>query len=530
MTSLVTILAIFALTILAVAVGERTHLPYPVLLLISTAALAFLPFTPSLVVDPDIILPLFLPPLLFSTARRASWSVFAVRRRTLFIMAFALTAVTAFAVAGLVKLLVPALSLPLAMALGAMVAPPDPVAVESVAGPAHLPRRVMRALQTESLFNDAVAIILFTAAVAAIRGERAFGLGVAGNFIVGAVLAVAVGLLVGWIASYATTHLRSSAASGALTLVVPFLAYLLAEEVHASGVIAVVVTALEIGRHAPEAVHDRVITASFWEVADLLIIGAAFGLIGVELRNIVTDQGWSDIVGYLPVALLVALAVIVIRFFGTWVLHWMTRRSRGVPRNWRECVVVTWCGMRGLATLALALSLPAVAQGTVVIGRNFAVVTALVVMIITLVPTGLLLPWLIRVLKLQEDPRKQRLEAIRLSRRAERAALRALNSYLATLDLPEDTKDKLRAWGSQLHRRITLLQSLPGGPQTTAEFHSSSPEKYQEQHDMMVSAQTVALEAARAEVLAARMDPELDVATVDRVLRTLDLRTLAIRS
>ena len=126
MSGLVMVLGLFAVTILAVVVGERTQLPYPILLLLAVAGLSFLPVLPRFAIDPEIILPLFLPPLLFAMARRASWSVFRRRWRTLLIMAFVLTAVTTVSAAGVVLLLVPGIEVPLAFALGAMVAPPDP--------------------------------------------------------------------------------------------------------------------------------------------------------------------------------------------------------------------------------------------------------------------------------------------------------------------------------------------------------------------------------------------------------------------
>ena len=509
MSGLVMVLGLFAVTILAVVVGERTQLPYPILLLLAVAGLSFLPVLPRFAIDPEIILPLFLPPLLFAMARRASWSVFRRRWRTLLIMAFVLTAVTTVSAAGVVLLLVPGIEVPLAFALGAMVAPPDPVAVESGAEPAKVPRGIMRTLQTEGLFNDAVAIVVFSTSIRSL------------NFLVGAVLAVAIGYVIGWLASAASRTIRNVAATGAVTIIVPFVAYLVAEEVHASGVIAVVVTALEINRRIdPEAVRDRLMTASFWEVVDLLVTGTAFGLMGLEIRNIVDAEGWRQIAGYLGVAAAVVAVSILLRFVE------IRRHSGAVPRSWRDCLVIAWCGMRGLATLALALSLPTWSESHMAEYRRLVVVVAALVLLVTLVPTGLLLPWLIRTLRLTEDGSVEAEEVSELAGRAQYAACHALEVYFENLDLPEPERHELRSWAKRLKTRLEVdhhWDHIGGTALTDTAIRRAS-----DIHDMVVGAQSVALEAARGEILEARRDPMVDVAVVDQVLRRIDMRALSM--
>ncbi|MDO4888516.1 MAG: sodium:proton antiporter [Actinomycetaceae bacterium] len=527
MTALVIVLSLFAVTIVAVVVGERIHLPYPILLLLTVGGLSFIPGVPELEIDPEIILPLFLPPLLFAMARRASWSVFRRRWRTLLVMAVVLTATTAVSVAGIVMLLVPGIAMPLAFALGAMIAPPDPVAVESVAEPAKLPRGLMRTLQTEGLFNDAVAIVVFTTAVSTLGGDASIS-SVFLRFVVGAVIAVLVGYAIGWLASAASRTIDNVAASGAVTIIVPFVAYLLAEEVHASGVIAVVVTALEINRRVdPEAARDRLMTASFWEIVDLLVTGTAFGLMGLELRAIVDEEGWAEIVEYLGIALIVVVVVVAVRFAATLLLRFiaiMQGGGRRIPRSWRDCLVITWCGMRGLATLALALSLPVFVRGERLADRELAVVVAAVVLMVTLVPTGLLLPWLIRTLKLEEDESVEAEEIAELVERAYHAANHALEVHIENLDASEREKDDLRAWSTRFRSRF-LTEMRIGKPEGLSD---TAVRQAKDHHDMLVGAQSVALEAARSEVLEARRDPMIDVAVVNQVLHRIDMRTVAI--
>ena len=173
MDQLALIIGLLLATVVAVGLGDRLRLPYPVLMLILAASLTFIPGFPEMDISPELILPIFLPPLLFATAQRSSWAVFRVRWRTLIMLAVALVIVSTAAVAGAAWLMIPGIGIPAAIALGAMVAPPDPVAVESVAGRVHMPRRLITVLQSEGLFNDAAAIVIFQAAVAAaVSGSR----------------------------------------------------------------------------------------------------------------------------------------------------------------------------------------------------------------------------------------------------------------------------------------------------------------------------------------------------------------------
>ncbi|MDE8667045.1 cation:proton antiporter [Pseudarthrobacter sp. H3Y2-7] len=320
MDQLALIIGLLLATVVAVGVGDRLRLPYPVLMLILAAALTFIPGFPDLEISPELILPLFLPPLLFATAQRSSWAVFRVRWRTLLLLAVALVVITTAVVAGAAWLMIPGIGIPAAIALGSMVAPPDPVAVESVAGRVHMPRRLITVLQSEGLFNDAAAIVIFQAAVAAAVGGTELGPDVVLKFVIGAAVAVLVGIGMGWLTALITRLVGSMVARSAVTLVVPFAAYILAEEVHASGVIAVVVTALEIKRHSrPEDAAERITRTAFWDVVELLVTGLAFGLVGLEIRHVIQDEG-KDMWGMLGVAALVCVLVFAVRFLWLGVL------------------------------------------------------------------------------------------------------------------------------------------------------------------------------------------------------------------
>ncbi|MEE1622895.1 Na+/H+ antiporter [Zafaria sp. J156] len=508
-------------TVLVVGIGERIRLPYPVLMLVFSASVAFLPFIPEIHIEPELILPLFLPPLLYAAAQRSSWSVFRLRWRSLVLLAVLLVAVTVAAVAGLTWWLVPALSLPAAIALGAIVAPPDPVAVESVAGKVNMPRKLVATLQTEGLFNDAIAIVIFQAAVAAAVSGGDVGWEIVPGFLLGAAGAVVLGLAMAWLIGAVTRFVPNLVARSAATLVAPYAVYLLAEEVHCSGVVAVVVTALELGRRArPQDSEERLTRTSFWEVVELLTTGVAFGLVGVEMRYVIEDEG-RDILGFIPGLAVVCAAVLLVRFAWMMAIFKLggTERKNKTPGSLKEVLVLTWCGMRGLATLALALALPqTTAAGDPFPHRNFIIAAACAVLLVTLVGPGLTLPALMRWLKLPDDHAQLERQERQLARRAERVALEAVKRSTAAQQLPPERRAALAKRMSSLH---TLLES-------DAEDDPEKMLKIRSLLQVMDQVQREALDAARQEVLAARKHPGMDPEAADRVLRRLDLRTVTL--
>ncbi|HXF01574.1 MAG TPA: cation:proton antiporter, partial [Arthrobacter sp.] len=199
MDQLALIIGLLFAKVVAVGLGERLRLPYPVLMLLLAVALSFIPGFPEIHIAPELILPLFLPPLLYATAQRSSWAVFRIRWRTIVLLAVALVAVTTAVAAGAAWLMIGSIGIPAAIALGAVMAPPDPVAVESVAGRVRMPRRLITVLQSEGLFNDAAAIVIFQTAVGAALSGGDIGVGLLPQFLLGAAIAVALGILMGWI-------------------------------------------------------------------------------------------------------------------------------------------------------------------------------------------------------------------------------------------------------------------------------------------------------------------------------------------
>lgn len=517
------IIGLLFATILIVGIGERIKLPYPILMLIFATLAGFLPFMPEMHIDPELILPIFLPPLLFATAQRSSWSVFRFRWKALIRLAVVLIVVTAGTVAATALAFSPIVSIPLALALGAIVAPPDPVAVDAIATKVNMPRRLTSLLETEGLFNDAMAIVIFQLAVQATINDSEVGLEIIPQFLIGAAGAVVLGLAMGWVIGALNRFVPNLAARCAATLVAPYAVYMLAEEVHVSGVIAVVVTALEmVRRDRPQDSAERLTRQAFWEVLELLATGLAFGLMGIEMNQVIQEEG-SNLIGYIPGIAAICFVVIAVRALWMLATYYLPNRTKTKIPARKDALVLTWCGMRGLATLALALALPhATADGTVIEERNFVVVAACSVLLCTLVLPGLTLPSLMRVLKLRNNEQDTKRARRALARRAEAVAMSALRNNVDLQELPENYQQAVRRRMNSLH---SILAKDPDP------HDAISDEKYTQIRAVIAKAdsiQAIALEAARDELLKARREPNIDPHLVDEIVVRLDRRTATL--
>ncbi|MFC4948051.1 Na+/H+ antiporter [Pseudonocardia sp. GCM10023141] len=524
MQSLLLVVGLMLGAVLLVGVGNRLRLPWPALMVILGAGVAFTPGLPDAIeIEPDLILPLFLPPLLFATAQRMSWSVFRARWRSIALLAIGLVVATVAVVAGTAAALVPGIGLTAAVGLGAMVAPPDPVAVEAVAGSVGMPRRLLSVLQSEGLFNDATALVIFQAAVlATVEGGDLTAGGLVLGFVLGAAGAVVIGIVVARAARLLMNRVTDTTGRSALTLVLPFAVYLAAEQVHASGVVAVVVVALELrSEGAADESAERLVQRSFWGVVELLVTGIAFGLIGLELRAVVLDAGaeLATMLLHAAVVCAVVLGVRVVWMAGAVVsVRMRSDDASAAPRNVREGVVLAWCGMRGLATLALALSLPLSASGGAFPARSEIVVIACSVLVVTLLLPGFTLPALVRMFGMAGSAESEQTAEREVARRARAAATAAVAEHRD--DLPPEL---LAVLDDKFGRLDAVLRG-----ESPSEEDRARLEKFLKGRVIMNRIQSEALAAARAEVLAARKEPGIDPEAVDRVLNRLDLRTVLL--
>ncbi|WP_326649330.1 MULTISPECIES: Na+/H+ antiporter [unclassified Streptomyces] len=513
--------------VVTVPLGERLRLPAPVLMTVGGIVLAFLPFVPNVELPPEFILPLLLPPLLYAAVQRTSWRQFTANIRPILLLAVALVFVTMAAVAAVAHAIVPGLPIAAAFALGALVAPPDPVAATAVAGSLGLPRRLISILEGEGLFNDVTAIVLYHVAIAAAVSGTFSWPDAAGDLVLSAVVAVAVGLGLGWLSNKLMGMLGDATLQIGLSLMVPFVSYVLAEELKGSGVLAVLTTALFLAEHTADAddVMGRLAGTTFWQIVDMLVTGVAFGLIGLELHNVFGTAGGRE-VQILGWSAAIIGVVVVVRLLwlmpATWLakrLHKLRDYDEEIPVSWRETVIMWWSGMRGVASVALALAIPLKTEsGAPFPARDEIIFIAFAVILATLVLQGLTLPWLVRRLGVRADADAEGELERNLAIRAAKAAKRRLREIEAVEDLPEDISERLLRTAYDMGARIS--------PDIVDDERREWFAKRVERLRTVQRIQREMLSAARHEVLSARNEPGADPEVVDRILRHLDVRSL----
>ncbi|MFC6883762.1 MULTISPECIES: Na+/H+ antiporter [Actinomadura] len=512
--------------VLTVPLGDRLGLPSPVLMTLIGIVLALLPFVPNVRIEPELILPLVLPPLLYAAVKRTSWRQFAANWQPIVLLAVALVFVTTAVVAAAAQALVPGLPVAAAVALGALIAPPDPVAATAVAGPLGLPRRLVSILEGEGLFNDVTAIVLYHVAIAAaVTGAFSWPEGL-GRLVLSAVVAVAAGLAIGWAGGRLMGLLGDANTRTGLSLILPFASYALAEEFAGSGVLAVLTTALYLSEVDADAddVLGRLAGSSFWDVVDTLVTGVAFGLIGLELHNLFGEAG-GDRGDLLVWGAAITGVVLAVRLAWLMPAAWAARRARramdadaDLPATWRETIVMWWAGMRGVASIALALAIPLRTDDGPFPARDAIVFIAFSVVLATLVLQGLTLPWLVRRLGVRADTAAERALERDLALRAAGAARDRLREIAGEGVLPDEMLDVL-------NRQVQALGAR-ASPELADEERRRAVEQRSEQIRTFRRVQSEMMSAARRAVLSARNEPGVDPEVVDRLLYQLDVRSL----
>jgi CPA1 family monovalent cation:H+ antiporter len=393
-------------------VARHFNFPYPIALVVGGGVLGFIPLVPKLPLDPALILVLVLPPILYQAAVLTSWRDFAVSLRTISLLAIGLVAATTLALGAALKLLLPEIPWAAAFAFGAIVSPPDAVAATAVLSRMKIPRRVVTVLEGESLVNDASALVLYKFAVAAVLTGTFSLLDAGAHFAGVAVGGIACGVLAGLVFVVIHRRLGDAFIEVLTSLLVPYVAYVFAESLHASGVLAVVAAGLVRGRHAPvvASAEMRILSRSMWNVLVFLLNMLVFVLIGMQLSGSVARLTQYPAAVLLAYGLLLSAAAILVRF--AWVysalylprkLSAALRRSEAPPHE-AEFFIMSWCGMRGIVSLAAALALPvALADGSPFPYRDVIIFFTFAVIAVTLVLQGLTLPFLIRRLRVGAD-------------------------------------------------------------------------------------------------------------------------------
>jgi monovalent cation/hydrogen antiporter len=463
------IVLLFTVVAASVVVARKLALPYPIVLVLVGLALSFIPRLPEVRLDPNIVFYFFLPPLLYPAALFTSWRDFRRNLRSIVLLAMGLVLLTMIVVAWLAHSLIPSLPWAAAFALGAIVSPPDAVAATSVIQRLAVPHRIVSILEGESLLNDATALVALQFAVAALMTGN-FSLGHASlRFVWAAAGGIGFGLLVGLAIRWVHQHLDDPPVQITISLLTPFLAYLPAERLHASGVLAVVAAGIYLGWHSPvtATARFRLQAFAFWEIVVFLLNGFVFTAIGLQLPGILRSIGGQSLLSLIENSLLVSAAVVLVRiawvFPGAYLPFLLSKkvRLREPLPEWQNLAIIAWSGMRGVVSLAAAFALPFVlSDGSPFPGRDYILLLTFSVILVTLVFQGLTLPIVIRRLCIRaDDSTDQEERTARL--KANEAAIKLIEKLRASDDFSADTVDRLR---TEYGERVEQLQLCAENP------------------------------------------------------------------
>ena len=445
-----------------VVIARRIDVPYPVLLVIGGLLLGLIPGLPNVELRPELVLLLFLPPLLYWDSLNTSLRDFRANLRSISLLAIGLVIATTCIVAVVAHIFV-GLSWPTAFVLGAIVSPTDTVAASAIAQRLALPRRLTTILSDESIVNDATALVIYATAVSAVtQGSFSF-LNAGFEFFKDGIGGVVLGLAIAWCIGQIRRYLHDPPVENTLSLLSGFAAYIPATALGLSGVLAVLAMGIYLGRKGPAVVSSqtRVQAEQMWEIVVFLLNGLIFILIGLQLHSVLAKLTQTSITTLIADAVVISITVILTRliwvFPGTYVPRFLSRQIREKEPfpSWQSTVIVGWTGMRGGVSLATALALPLTIHATIAFpGRDMIVFLTFSVILATLVIQGLTLPLLIRRLKLPNDESADREEA-KARLKAARAALTRLDELSSEEWVEKEMVDDLRLHFSDQDRRFT---------------------------------------------------------------------------
>ena len=428
------------------ALAPALRIPYPILLVLGGLAIGLVPGMPTVELRPELIFFGVLPPLLYGAAFFTSLRDLKATVRPISLLALGLVVATTVGVAVVAHASVDGLTWPSAFVLGAIVSPTDPLAATAIARRLGVPRKLVTIVEGESLVNDGTGLVLYRVAVAAVVTGSFSELGTAGLFVVTAAGGVGVGLAVGWIVRQARRRLDNPPAEVTISLLTGYLAFIPADLLGLSAVLAAVTAGIYLGWHTPELTTSQVRQQGIavWEIVQYLLNALLFVLIGLQLPVVVDALGDipnARLVGY---AALVSATVIALRFGWVFAVIDAPKRIAGRMPSWRGGVFLSWAGMRGAVSLAAALALPLETDsGAAFPGRDLILFLTFCVILVTLVGQGLTLPLLIRWLGLEDDGIEEREDAKARIHAAE-AALVRLEELAGEEWVREDTAERVR--------------------------------------------------------------------------------------
>jgi monovalent cation/hydrogen antiporter len=520
------LIIVLTLLIALLAIAERFKLPHSVLLVLSGLGIAFIPSIPEVTLNPNVVFFIFLPPILYDAASNTSWHDFKSEAWPISTLAIALVFFTTVAVAISTHFLIPGFPWPLAFVLGAIVSPPDAVATTSITKGLGLNKRVTTILEGESLVNDASALIAYRLSIAAI-GTGSFVYWQAGlNFLVIGSGGIAIGFVIGYIIiAIQKRLLNNSIISTSLTLITPFIGYLVAERVHTSGVLAVVTTGLMMSWRGSEiySYQTRIRNKAVWDTVIFLLNGFVFILIGLQLRSIIDDIQMYSIRQLLMYGFIVSIVTITVRILWVFTAAFSPFvRSSGDKRKndrdtWKNVMIVAWTGTRGIVSLATALALPlTLADGSAFPHRSLILFLAFVVIFVTLVVQGLSLPLLIKLLRIQKNTDQEEEErALRVH-----MATQVINfievgfPYEINNDLKSQLKSRYLQWIDSFSNDKDPHSLATHRPPGVSEFLKAQPEIQRFERKLLIQL---------------HKDGSFNQATIRRVEQELDLAELQFK-
>jgi CPA1 family monovalent cation:H+ antiporter len=486
------VLALVAACVGFALIARRARLPYAVILVLGGIVLAFVPGLPHVTLDPELALAFFVPPLLQASAWRTDWRAFRANLRPILLLAVGCVLFTAACVAVAAKLLIPSLPWAAAIALGAIVAPPDAVAVSAVLRRLPVPQRLVAVLEGESLVNDATALVLYRLAIAAVAVGAIAPVAAAGSFLLVAVAGMAVGVAVGYAGIAAFRRLDDPLLETAVSFIACFGAFMAAEAVGGSGVIAVVATGLVMGQqqHGVISAETRVVSVAVWRFIEFVLTSLIFILVGLQLRGILQRLSATSPWELAGLALAISAVLILSRFLWVFPGEYLARLAdRRGPEpaggTFGQAMVISWAGMRGVVSLAAALALPLDFPQ-----RDLLVFLAFCAILATLVVQGTTLGWVITRFRVEEArPTGMPAHEATARRHVARATLAEIERRAEDIlegavarDLVDEYREKARVFhgivegGSQaeLEARMRIrLSALRAGRVALLEHHRS---------------------------------------------------------
>jgi Na+/H+ antiporter len=525
-------LVLFGIIVILGQIFNRTTIPISLLLVISGMCMSFIPDIPDLRLNPDLVLNIFLPVLIYQISSSSSWKDLRKNRRPILLLSVGHVIFIACAVALVMHALIPQMSWPMAFLLGALVSPPDDVAIVSIAEKIRMPARIVTILEGEGMFNDATALIMFRFSLAAIATHTYSATGIVSGFFAVIIGETLYGLLLGFVIGELRKKISNTSLHMIASLITPFLAYYPATQMGGCGVLATAVTGFVIGnRYALYFTPEfRLISRAVWPMLSFLIQSILYLLLGLNLHVILKNISEITLPTLYFYSLIVILIVVIGRFVWVYPTVYLPRLlfksilKKDPYPPWQYPIIVSWAGMRGSISLAAALAVPALP--TIIDGVNtqdFLLFIVFSVIVATFVLQGLTLPFLLKILGVkkigQQETYKNHMLELKTRLKLIRAVLRWLIEYKKMIkedhqaaEQVEYSIDNYRRLKAQLRERIEQHDD-----------ESPHDEKVEAQAETFLASEIIRIE--RDELLRLWRNEKVNLHVRDKLLERLDHRT-----